>query len=579
MSNGVQSNNQNNGASNFTQVTYDPTNRPTLFNRRLDGVQLIIATMSVIAFIVTVALVITILAVGLDHPTSDKTLVFSDNQYCSKLGKDLLINDIGNIFDAGVLLALCRAMTSPKTSGLLGGGVAMLTNMRTNVNDGLFWEFLPERPRGNRNLSEEQRKNLRFIPGTIKGLHHMSIRGKLTFPRILEFLYQFGEPTAVGTLSQDTKSILNSMDKFYNNKTLQEFIFSKEGSSIFTPVDYNDYNVYEGTTQRLLFDKVIVDSAIGPFAGTELFQLLSLIKKDGKAFNPEINKKYVKYAYLSYEGHNKIERDLTAERPDHDFTKDDKQIHDMFMADQTIDKLKNNLQTKLNNPNGISPIDVDSITIMHQGLSLQILLTMGKAADLTDNGPFDTGHDKFYFPSFDSQIDLINTDDTLPADSLAQSPTNKNFRPVMPYAPIYIKPTCGVCSLQAAISLQFRKTYKVANQMPLISQLQMIQKLNRIHNEELAGISSKQKSDYFNSIKRMNVDFLGVAGQTGDKLQMGTTGLNANDFGVSSENIEGFSDDILINQRFDNLPLLMAHHGDFGYMGFEYFNETSKRFQ
>ena len=217
MSNGVQSTNQNNGASNFTQVTYDPTNRPTLFNRRLDGVQLIIATMSVVAFIVTVALVITILAVGLDHPTSDKTLVFSDNQYCSKLGKDLLINDIGNIFDAGVLLALCRAMTSPKTSGLLGGGVAMLTNMRTNVNDGLFWEFLPERPRGNRNLSEEQRKNLRFIPGTIKGLHHMSIRGKLTFPRILEFLYQFGEPTAVGTLSQDTKSILRMDGNFKNN--------------------------------------------------------------------------------------------------------------------------------------------------------------------------------------------------------------------------------------------------------------------------------------------------------------------------------------------------------------------------
>ena len=39
-----------------------------------------------------------------------------------------------------------------------------------------------------------------------------------------------------------------------------------------------------------------------------------------------------------------------------------------------------------------------------------------------------------------------------------------------------------------------------------------------------------------------------------------------------------FTESIAKGKHFSNLPVVLSHHGDFRYKGFEYFNDTKERF-
>ena len=398
-----------------------------------------------------------------------------------------MVEGFGNIYDATVLLVVCNALVNPKTGGLLGGGVAQLTDMKSNQKNGVYWEFLPELPGGIKNYRDKQ--DIRLIPGTIKGILEISKHGKMKFQKTVKYLLDKGEKIEAIKQLVDQKTaeakldyeLLNEIQNFYNSSKVQDKFFS-DGANPWLPDDVLNYRADHNYTQRLLYKNLIIDAVIGPAAGTELFQILKLLNNDPGAFTKgDLNLKYIKYSYVAYELHNNLEAGVEMDN----FQKEDLHIHNMMLTDSKLENLKKveNLSQKSTTP--IRPFDVDTITIMHKGLCMNLMLTMGDS-HFVRPGPGagrPGASSKFLFPSFNNKTTYIDT-------------TKSKSRPVLPFTPVYIKPRCGVCGLQASLGLQFRQNYLDENQMPMIASLQLIEKLNKIYDEAIAGLVASEE-DYY----------------------------------------------------------------------------------
>uniref|UniRef100_S4R7Y3 Glutathione hydrolase n=1 Tax=Petromyzon marinus TaxID=7757 RepID=S4R7Y3_PETMA len=141
---------------------------------RRDGLTVIITACLTFATGVTIALIIQIY-LGEPQVYYNGTVV-SDVRLCSDIGTDIL-HKRGSSVDAAVATALCAGIVHPHSSGLGGGGVMLVHNIKENTTRAIdFWAVAPAEDllfnNLNANLTLLTKAGLSVgVPGMIKGLY------------------------------------------------------------------------------------------------------------------------------------------------------------------------------------------------------------------------------------------------------------------------------------------------------------------------------------------------------------------------------------------------------------------------
>lgn len=116
------------------------------------------------------------------------------------------------------------------------------------------------------------------------------------------------------------------------------------------------------------------------------------------------------------------------------------------------------------------PFCVQTVSVMTAGHALTIMLTMGDSSRVQAlRNDASTG---IFYPTFNNKSELYQY-------SASGTATHGNsrwqdVRPLVPFSPIFIKPKCGVCGLQASVGLNTMKanTDTTMLSLPFTMQLQ-----------------------------------------------------------------------------------------------------------
>ncbi|NWR76973.1 GGT7 hydrolase, partial [Centropus unirufus] len=151
---------------------------------RQDGLTVIITACLTFAMGVTVALVMQIYF-G-DPQLFHRGAVVTDAARCTALGMEVL-NQGGSSVDAAIASALCVGVVNPHASGLGGGGVMLLHDIRKNKSWVIdFREVAPLATAPDGDLQDTKPGLLVGVPGTIQGLHQAhQLHGRLPWSQLL----------------------------------------------------------------------------------------------------------------------------------------------------------------------------------------------------------------------------------------------------------------------------------------------------------------------------------------------------------------------------------------------------------
>ncbi|XP_057232646.1 glutathione hydrolase 7 isoform X2 [Malurus melanocephalus] len=152
---------------------------------RQDGLTVIITACLTFATGVTVALIMQIYF-G-DPQLFHRGAVVTDAERCTALGTEVLARH-GSSVDAAIASALCAGIVNPHTSGLGGGGVMLVHDIRKNRS----WviDFREVAPLGiplDRDLQQDTKPGLLVgVPGMIQGMHQAhQLHGRLPWSELL----------------------------------------------------------------------------------------------------------------------------------------------------------------------------------------------------------------------------------------------------------------------------------------------------------------------------------------------------------------------------------------------------------
>ncbi|XP_066869363.1 glutathione hydrolase 7 isoform X1 [Kogia breviceps] len=155
---------------------------------RQDGLTVIVTACLTFATGVTVALIMQIYF-G-DPQIFHQGAVVTDAAHCTSLGIDVLSKQ-GSSVDAAVAAALCLGIVAPHSSGLGGGGVMLVHDIRRNKSHLIdFRESAPGalREEALQRSWETKPGLLVGVPGMVKGLHEAhQLYGRLPWSQVLAF--------------------------------------------------------------------------------------------------------------------------------------------------------------------------------------------------------------------------------------------------------------------------------------------------------------------------------------------------------------------------------------------------------
>ncbi|XP_048667040.1 glutathione hydrolase 7 isoform X4 [Marmota marmota marmota] len=155
---------------------------------RQDGLTVIVTACLTFATGVTVALVMQIYF-G-DPQIFQQGAVVTDAAQCTSLGMEVLSKQ-GSSVDAAVAAALCLGIVAPHSSGLGGGGVMLVHDIRRNESQLIdFRESAPGalREEALQRSWETKPGLLVGVPGMVKGLHEAhQLYGRLPWSQVLAF--------------------------------------------------------------------------------------------------------------------------------------------------------------------------------------------------------------------------------------------------------------------------------------------------------------------------------------------------------------------------------------------------------
>uniref|UniRef100_UPI00358DE535 glutathione hydrolase 7 n=1 Tax=Myxine glutinosa TaxID=7769 RepID=UPI00358DE535 len=150
----------------------DPFSKDCLCRR--DGLTVIVTACLTFAIAVTIALIVQIHVGG--PQVRQGGIVISDAKVCEEVGVTIL-EQLGSSVDALVAVALCMGIVHPHSTGLGGGGVMLVHDLKENKTQ--FIDFWPVAPAWVRLVGQHANAsdgdNV-AVPGLVKGLYEAHLR-------------------------------------------------------------------------------------------------------------------------------------------------------------------------------------------------------------------------------------------------------------------------------------------------------------------------------------------------------------------------------------------------------------------
>uniref|UniRef100_A0A8C0IHH7 Glutathione hydrolase n=1 Tax=Bubo bubo TaxID=30461 RepID=A0A8C0IHH7_BUBBB len=285
---------------------------------RQDGLTVIITACLTFATGVTVALIMQIYF-G-DPQIFHRGAVVTDAARCTALGIEVL-NKQGSSVDAAIASALCAGIVNPHTSGIGGGGVMLVHNIRKNRS----WviDFREVAPLGipSQTLQTWGPGLLVGVPGMIQGMHQAhQLHGRLPWSELLglaagvaqdgfnvthdlakavselkdlnysdkfrEIFLPDGQPLLPGTFVRrlDLAAILElvgaeGVSAFYSGNLTQEIISEVHSyGGVLVEEDFSNYSVTVENPVHTVYRGHLVFSPPPPHAGPALITALNILE-------------------------------------------------------------------------------------------------------------------------------------------------------------------------------------------------------------------------------------------------------------------------------------------------------------
>ncbi|XP_025061176.1 glutathione hydrolase 7 [Alligator sinensis] len=288
---------------------------------RQDGLTVIITACLTFATGVTVALIMQIYF-G-DPQIFHQGAVVTDAVPCTALGIEVL-NKQGSSVDAAIASALCAGIINPHTSGIGGGGVMLVHDIRKNESQVIdFRETAPFEIQEEvlRKASEAKVGLLVGVPGMIQGMHKAhQLYGRLSWSELLglaagiaqngfnvthdlaravtelkelnysdrfrETFLPEGQPLLAGMLMK-RPDLANTLDlvgaegasAFYSGNLTQEIISEvKNYGGVLTEVDFSNYSALVKNPVHTVYRGHLILSPPPPHAGPALIAALNILE-------------------------------------------------------------------------------------------------------------------------------------------------------------------------------------------------------------------------------------------------------------------------------------------------------------
>lgn len=305
--------------ASFRETTTDPFQEGCACQR--DGLTVIITACLTFATAVTIALIMQIY-VG-DPQVFDQGAVVTDATQCSSVGFEVLQKQ-GSSVDAAIAAALCLGIVHPHTSGLGGGGVMLVHDIRKNRTRVI--DFRETAPSG---LHEDlMQENLQLkpgllvgVPGMLSGMHQAhQLYGRMQWKDVVsmaadvarngfnvthdladalskikdqnvtdtfrDLFLPNGQPPLAGLFSRrlDLAAILDDVatkgiSEFYNGNLTQEIVNAvQERGGVLTADDFSNYSTVLQQPAEIHYQGFNVITAPAPHAGVALISALNILE-------------------------------------------------------------------------------------------------------------------------------------------------------------------------------------------------------------------------------------------------------------------------------------------------------------
>ncbi|XP_077107628.1 glutathione hydrolase 7 isoform X1 [Ranitomeya variabilis] len=287
---------------------------------RQDGLTVIITACITFALGVTIALIMQIYF-G-DPQIFHQGAVVSDASHCTALGIEVL-EKRGSSVDAAIATALCLGIVNPHTSGIGGGGVMLVHDIRNNVTDVI--DFRETAPSGIHHDFLQYWKHkpgiLVGVPGMLKGLAKAhSMYGKLPWLDVIskveevasggfntthdlakaisdlkedelstpfqDIFFPHGLPLTTGTFVRrlDLAAILHDVakrgvDAFYSSNLTREMVNEVNAQGgVMAEEDFTTYNASVEKPVQTIYQGHLVFAPPAPHAGPALISALNILE-------------------------------------------------------------------------------------------------------------------------------------------------------------------------------------------------------------------------------------------------------------------------------------------------------------
>nr|XP_044604448.1 glutathione hydrolase 7 isoform X7 [Equus asinus] len=270
---------------------------------RQDGLTVIVTACLTFATGVTVALVMQIYF-G-DPQIFHQGAVVTDAARCTSLGIEVLGKQ-GSSVDAAVAAALCLGIVAPHSSGLGGGGVMLIHDIRRNESH--LIDFRESAPGALREEALQRSWETKVgalpgllvgVPGMVKGLHEAhQLYGRLPWSQVLAFAaavaqdgfnvtHDLGHPPLPGSLLRrpDLALVLDTLGTsgpaaFYagGNLTLEMVAEAQHAGGVITEEDFSNYSALVEKPVCGVYRGHLVLSPPPPHTGPALISALNILE-------------------------------------------------------------------------------------------------------------------------------------------------------------------------------------------------------------------------------------------------------------------------------------------------------------
>ncbi|XP_071350804.1 glutathione hydrolase 7-like isoform X2 [Trachinotus anak] len=247
-----------------------------------------------------------------------KVVLVSDHERCTALGQKVL-QDRGSSVDAAVAAALCLGVVHPHVSGIGGGGVIMVHDIRKNETRVINFQGTAPKT-----LTEEMLQNVSEleaglqvgVPGMLRGLHHAhSLYGSLSWEdvvsraaavakgaeaiskvkgeqlpqRIREVFFPGGRALRPGSFlrTPTLAGVLEAgLSNFYDGNFSQEIVDEVQtNGGVLSREDIFNYTVEVEQPFESRYNESIIQAPPPPSAGAALISALRLLEDFGLSEN------------------------------------------------------------------------------------------------------------------------------------------------------------------------------------------------------------------------------------------------------------------------------------------------------